>query len=43
MKMEMSREVDLGKEPVGRLLMTLAVPAITSQLVNALYTMVARM
>ncbi len=43
MKMEMSREVDLGKEPVGRLLMTLAVPAITSQLVNALYNMVDRM
>lgn len=29
MKMEMSREVNLGKEPVRRLLMTLAVPAIT--------------
>lgn len=29
MKMEMSREVNLGEEPVGRLLMTLAVPAIT--------------
>ena len=43
MKMEMSREVDLGKEPVGRLLMKLAVPAITSQLVNALYNMVDRM
>ena len=43
MKMEMSREVNLGEEPIGRLLMTLAVPAITSQLVNALYNMVDRM
>ena len=43
MKMEMSREVNLGEEPLGRLLMTLAVPAITSQLVNALYNMVDRM
>ncbi|OUQ51257.1 MATE family efflux transporter [Lachnoclostridium sp. An118] len=41
--MEMSREVNLGEEPIGRLLMTLAVPAITSQLVNALYNMVDRM
>lgn len=39
----MSGEVDLGKEPVGRLLVKLAVPAITSQLVNALYNMVDRM
>lgn len=43
MKLQMSREVDLGKEPMGRLLLTLAVPAITSQLVNALYNMVDRM
>ncbi|WP_242842875.1 MULTISPECIES: MATE family efflux transporter [Eubacteriales] len=43
MKMEISREVNLGEEPIGRLLMTLAVPAITSQLVNALYNMVDRM
>lgn len=43
MKMEMSGEVNLGEEPIGRLLMTLAVPAITSQLVNALYNMVDRM
>ena len=43
MKMEMSREVNLGEEPIGRLLMILAVPAITSQLVNALYNMVDRM
>lgn len=41
--MKMSREVNLGEEPIGRLLMTLAVPAITSQLVNALYNMVDRM
>lgn len=43
MKVKMSREVDLGKEPVGRLLFTLAVPAITSQVVNALYNVVDRM
>ena len=39
----MSNEVDLGKEPIGRLLFTLAVPAIASQIVNALYNMVDRM
>lgn len=43
MKLQISREVDLGKEPVGRLLFTLAVPAITSQVVNAFYNMVDRM
>ena len=43
MKLQMSREVDLGKEPVGKLLVTLAVPSITSQIVNALYNMVDRM
>lgn len=43
MKLKMSREVDLGKEPVRHLLLILAVPAITSQLVNALYNMVDRM
>ena len=35
MKLQMSREVDLGKEPVGKLLVILALPAITSQVVNA--------
>ena len=43
MKTKMSREVDLGREPVGRLLFMLAVPTITSQVVNALYNMVDRM
>lgn len=43
MKIKMSKEVDLGKEPVGRLLMILALPAIISQIVNALYNMVDRM
>lgn len=33
----------LRKEPVGHLLFILAVPAITSQVVNALYNMVDRM
>lgn len=43
MKLKMSREVDLGKESVRHLLWVLAIPAITSQLVNALYNMVDRM
>lgn len=43
MKQKKSKEVDLGKAPVSRLLFTLAVPAITSQLINALYNMVDRM
>ena len=43
MKLTTSKEADLGNAPVGRLLFTLAVPAITSQLVNALYNMVDRM
>lgn len=42
-KMKVSNEVDLGKEPVGKLLATLAIPAIASQVVNALYNMVDRM
>lgn len=43
MNLTMSREVDLGREPVKRLLVTLAAPAIASQVVNALYNMVDRM
>ena len=43
MKLNMSKEVDLGREPIGHLLFVLAVPAITSQVVNALYNMVDRM
>lgn len=42
MKEIKSKKVDLGKEPVNRLLLMLAIPAITSQLVNALYNMVDR-
>lgn len=38
-----SKEVDLRHDSVGRLLFTLAVPAILSQVVNALYNMVDRM
>ena len=34
MKLKMSQEVDLGKEPVGRLLFILAVPTILSQIVK---------
>ena len=43
MKIKMSEEVDLGHEPVKHLLFILALPAITSQVVNALYNMVDRM
>ena len=43
MKKTMSKEVDLGNEPIRHLLLVLAVPAITSQVVNALYNMVDRM
>ena len=43
MSSKFSREVDLGHEPIGQLLFTLAVPAITSQIVNVLYNMVDRM
>ena len=42
MKLKMSKEVDLGKESVGKLLLILALPAITSQVINALYNMVDR-
>ena len=41
--MKISREVDLGKEPIGHLLLVLAIPAIASQVINALYNMVDRM
>ena len=39
----MKNEVDLGKERIGKLFFMLAVPAIASQVVNALYNMVDRM
>ena len=31
------KNTDLGREPVGKLLLRLAVPAITAQIVNVLY------
>lgn len=37
------RENDLGRDPIGPLLVRLAVPAVTAQLVNALYNIVDRM
>lgn len=37
------KNTDLGREPVGKLLLRLAVPAITAQIVNVLYNMVDRM
>ena len=33
---------DLGRDPVGKLLVRLSLPAITAQLVNALYNIVDR-
>ena len=41
--MAKSLQNDLGRDPVGRLLFRLAVPAITAQLINALYNIVDRM
>ena len=41
--MKISKEVDLGKEPIGHLLFVLAIPTIASQVINALYNMVDRM
>lgn len=43
MKLTMSNEVDLGKEPVKKLFWVLALPAILSQVINALYNVVDRM
>lgn len=36
------RQNDLGKDSVGKLLLSLALPAITAQLINALYNIVDR-
>ncbi len=38
----MAKTKDLGKDPIGGLLIRLAVPAITAQLINALYNIVDR-
>ena len=43
MKLTMSNEVDLGKESVKKLFWILALPAILSQVINALYNVVDRM
>ena len=40
--MKQKKETDLGREPIGRLLFRLSVPAITAQVVNVLYNMVDR-
>ena len=37
------RDIDLGKDPVGRLVVRLAVPAVLAQLINLLYNLVDRM
>ena len=41
--MTQRRVNDLGKDPIGPLLLRLALPAVTAQLVNALYNIVDRM
>lgn len=38
-----SKEADLGRDPIGTLLLSLALPAITAQIINLLYNMVDRM
>lgn len=38
----MQSQPDLGREPVGRLLVKLAIPTITAQLVNMLYNLIDR-
>lgn len=41
--MHMNNEKDfLGKEPIGKLLWSLAIPTITAQLINMLYNIVDR-
>ena len=37
------RENDLGRDPIGKLLLRLALPSVMAQLVNALYNIVDRM
>ena len=37
------REHDLGRDPIGKLLLRLALPSVTAQLVNGLYIIVDRM
>ena len=39
---KVKREQDLGSDNIGKLMFTLAVPAITAQLVNMLYNIVDR-
>ncbi len=41
--MNKTKDMDLGKEAIGKLFFMLAVPAIASQVVNALYNIVDRM
>ena len=39
---KVKKEQDLGSDNIGKLMFTLAVPAITAQLVNMLYNIVDR-
>lgn len=42
-KKESASEIDLGKGSIGKLLFSLALPAITAQIINVMYNMVDRM
>ena len=37
------KKIDLGRDPVGKLIVKLAVPAVVAQLINLLYNLVDRM
>lgn len=38
-----NNKVDLGSAPIGKLLLKLAIPCITAQIINVLYNIVDRM
>ncbi len=40
--MEQMKKNDLGKDSIGKLIVNLTIPAITAQLINALYNIVDR-
>ena len=43
MNQKRKKGIDLGKDPVGGLIVRLAVPAVLAQLINLLYNLVDRM
>lgn len=38
-----AKQIDLGKDKIGRLIVRLAVPAVVAQIINLLYNLVDRM